>query len=158
MPIAAPIAARIVVRIAAPVAAPVAAPTARRGGRWWGLRWRIVSLRCAGLAFAAGSLLLALLLALRLPQVPVLREIGGVDPAVVDTLGPCVRSMCPVERIDALHRSAAEALLAAQVVEVMQRTSVLGRPLAPKASTDGCANGREIGKKWVQRERITIDI
>ena len=40
----------------------VVAPIARRGGRWWGLRSRIGSLRRAGLAFAAGSLLLAMVL------------------------------------------------------------------------------------------------
>ena len=139
--------------VAAPIAAPTAAPTARRGGRWWGLRSRVGSLRRAGPAFAAGSLLLAMLL----PQVPVLRDIGVVDPAVVDNLGPCVCSICPVERIDALHRSAAEALLAPQIVEVMQRTSVLGRPLTRKAFADECVNGRETWKTLVQRERITID-
>ena len=224
----------------------VAAPIARRGGRWWGLRSRIGSLRRAGLAFAAGSLLLAMVLppdagvsapavlgweretllqapeatevvevlagsgeplraqayssvpaiakevsagavpagfllpglaragladgTLRalfvvsgtrgpaLPQVPTLREIGVVDLSVVDNLGLYVRSNCPVERIDALHRAAAEALLAPKVVEVMQRSSVLGRPLTRKTFADELVNGRETWKTLVQRERITIDI
>lgn len=93
-----------------------------------------------------------------LPQVPTLREIGVVDLSVVDNLGLYVRSNCPVERIDALHRAAAEALLAPKVVEVMQRSSVLGRPLTRKTFADELVNGRETWKTLVQRERITIDI
>ena len=76
---------------------------------------------------------------------------------MVDNLGLNLHSICPVDRIDALHRVAAEALLSPQVVEVMQRTSVLGRPLTRKAFADELVNDRVMWQQLVQRERITID-